>query len=60
MLHRVVLVRTDVSEDRIVSIIMMTRIAELRTLAVTSNKKEPHAATSQKTAFFKVMKLQLP
>jgi hypothetical protein len=33
----VALVRTDVSEELSASIIMVTRIAELRTLAVTSN-----------------------
>jgi hypothetical protein len=38
MLHRVALVRTDVSEERIVSIIR-ARIGELEiTLAVTSNR----------------------
>jgi hypothetical protein len=38
MLCRVVLVRTDVSEERIASIIRVTRIGELgTTLAVTSN-----------------------
>jgi hypothetical protein len=34
---RMALVRTDVSEERIVSIIRVTRIGELGTLAVTSN-----------------------
>jgi hypothetical protein len=38
MLRRVALVRTDVSEEHIVSIIRMTRIGELGTLAVTSNR----------------------
>jgi hypothetical protein len=39
MLRRVALVRTDVSEERIASIIMVTRIGERRTtLAVTSNR----------------------
>jgi hypothetical protein len=37
MLHRVVLVRTDVSEKRIASIIRVT-IGELETLAATSNR----------------------
>jgi hypothetical protein len=57
--HRVALVRTDVSEDRIAFIIGMTRIGELgTTLAVTSNQRftervqEPHDVTSQKMAFF--------
>jgi hypothetical protein len=39
MLRRVALVRTDVSEERIASIISVTRIVELgTTLAVTSNR----------------------
>jgi hypothetical protein len=37
-LRRVVLVRTDVSEERIASIIRVTRIAQLGTLAVISNR----------------------
>jgi hypothetical protein len=38
MFRRVFLVRTDVSEERIASIIRVTRIAELgTTLAITSN-----------------------
>jgi hypothetical protein len=37
MLCCVALVRTDVSEERIASIIRVTRIGELGTLAVTSN-----------------------
>jgi hypothetical protein len=36
MFNRVVLVRTDVSKELIASIIMVTRIRELGTLAVTS------------------------
>jgi hypothetical protein len=40
MLHRVALVRTDVSEERSASLIMMTRIGELGiTLVVTSNRR---------------------
>jgi hypothetical protein len=38
MLRRVALVRTNVSEERIASIIGVTRIGELGTLAVTSNR----------------------
>jgi hypothetical protein len=38
-LRRVALVRTDVSEEFSVSIIRMARIGELRTLAVTSNRR---------------------
>jgi hypothetical protein len=36
MLHRVALVRTDVSEDHSDSFIRVTRIGELGTLALTS------------------------
>jgi hypothetical protein len=39
MLRRVALVRTDVSEELSTSIIRVTRIGELRTLAVTSNRR---------------------
>jgi hypothetical protein len=60
MLRRVALVRTDVSEERIASIITLI-IGELPlTLAVTSNRgtltlflaNKSHGVTSQKTAFF--------
>jgi hypothetical protein len=37
MLHYVALVRTDVLEEHINSIMRVTRISEQRTLAVTSN-----------------------
>jgi hypothetical protein len=39
MLRRVDLVRTDVSEELRTSIIRVTRIGELGTLAVTSNRR---------------------
>jgi hypothetical protein len=39
MLRRLALVRTDVSEERSASIIRVTRIGELGTLAVTSNRR---------------------
>jgi hypothetical protein len=39
MLRRVALVRTDVSEELISSIIRVTIIGELGTLAVTSNRR---------------------
>jgi hypothetical protein len=43
MLRRVALVRTDISEERIASIIKVTRIGELgTTLAVTSNRRLVH------------------
>jgi hypothetical protein len=38
MLRRVNLIRTDVSEESIASVIRVTRIGELGTLAVTSNR----------------------
>jgi hypothetical protein len=38
MLRRVTLIRTDVSEELSASIIRVTRIGELGTLAVTSNR----------------------
>jgi hypothetical protein len=42
MLRRVALVRTEVSEERIASIIRVTRINELgTTLAVVSNRSAP-------------------
>jgi hypothetical protein len=52
MSRRVTLVRTDVSEELSASIIRVTRIGELGTLAVTSNRQELHGVTSQKTPFF--------
>jgi hypothetical protein len=67
MLRRVALVRTDVSEERIASTIMVTRISELgTTLTVTSDwstlqrntflrnvrSYKSHSVTSQNTAFF--------
>jgi hypothetical protein len=39
MLRRVALVRTDVSEELGASIIRVTRIGELGTLAVTTNRR---------------------
>jgi hypothetical protein len=69
MLRRVGLLRTDVSEERIVSITRVAKIGSLGTLAVTSNRstrdggvvppkrrflQEPHNVISQKTAFFTV------
>jgi demethoxyubiquinone hydroxylase (CLK1/Coq7/Cat5 family) len=59
MLRRVDLVRTDVSEEHIASIIRVTRIGEVGTLALTSHRhtlrrflQGPHGVTSQKTPFF--------
>jgi hypothetical protein len=52
MLRRVDLVRPDVSEELSASFIRVTRIAELRTLAVTSNRRTLRAilATLMKEA----------
>jgi hypothetical protein len=64
MLRRLALVRTDVSEAPSAYFIRVTRIGELGTSAVTSNRrtlrsntlcrflKEPHGVTSNKTPFF--------
>jgi hypothetical protein len=62
MLSRVVLIIADVSDERIASIIRVTRIGELgTTIAATSNRSTllrnvgswPRGVTSQKTAFFR-------
>jgi hypothetical protein len=60
MLCRVILQRTEVSWERIASIIRVTKLGKLgRTLALTRNRstqlrfvQEPHGVTSQKMAFF--------
>jgi hypothetical protein len=60
MLRRMVHVRTDVSEGRIASIVMVERISELGTTLTVRRYvpqklrflQEPHGVTSQKTAFF--------
>jgi hypothetical protein len=46
MLRRVALVRTDISEELSPSIIRVTRIGELGTLAVTSNRSKLRRNTS--------------
>jgi hypothetical protein len=46
LLRHVALVRTDVSEELRVSIIMVTRIGELGTLPVTSNQRMLHASVA--------------
>jgi hypothetical protein len=70
MLRRVALVKTNVSEERMASIIRATRNGELgTTLTVTINRRtlrrntkrrflqQPHGITSQKTALFIVIAL---
>jgi hypothetical protein len=50
MLHRVALVRTDVSEESSASIVIITRIGELgTTLAVTSNRCKMQRDTVSKS-----------
>jgi hypothetical protein len=51
ILRRVALVRTDVSEEISASIIRVTRIGELRTLAVTSNRR----TLRRNTGFFAII-----
>jgi hypothetical protein len=51
MLRRVALLRTDVSEERIASIIMVIRIGEQGT--ETRFLQEPYGETFQKTDFFR-------
>jgi hypothetical protein len=47
MLHYLALERTNVSEERITSIIRVTRISELgRTLTVTDNQSMQHASVA--------------
>jgi hypothetical protein len=68
-LRRVALVRADVSEKPSSSVIRVTRIGELGTLAVTSNPRKlrrntyylqgPHGVISQKTAFSIVTALKI-
>jgi hypothetical protein len=43
MLRRVALVRTDVLEESSLSIIRVTRVSELGTLAVTSDRRTQRA-----------------
>jgi hypothetical protein len=63
ILRRVALERTDVSEEPSASIIRVTRIDELRTLAVTSNRRTLRricAAVNMKiVAFCNVMSYNL-
>jgi hypothetical protein len=42
MLHRMALVRTDLSEELSASFIRVTRIGELGTIAVTSNRRKKY------------------
>jgi hypothetical protein len=56
----VAVVKTDVSEERITSIVRVTRISEtvtssliLTPMTVTIRSSLPHGVTFQKTAFFK-------
>jgi hypothetical protein len=62
MLRSMPLIRTNVSEEVITSIIMVTKLGEQGTLAVGFNRSTlrriaPHDVTSQETAFFIVLSL---
>jgi hypothetical protein len=51
MLRRVALVKTDIWEKRIASIIRVARIGELgTTLAETSNRRTRHSISSKRTS----------
>jgi hypothetical protein len=52
MLHRVTLVRTNVSEELSASVISITRIGELGTLAVTSNRRTMQGASVASYGYF--------
>jgi hypothetical protein len=52
MLRRVALVRTDVSEELSASFIGVTRIGELGTLAVTSNRRTLRSNTTDGSSKF--------
>jgi hypothetical protein len=54
MLHRLALLRTNISEEHSTTIINVTRISNLGTLAASSKQRTTRSITSQKTAFFKV------
>jgi demethoxyubiquinone hydroxylase (CLK1/Coq7/Cat5 family) len=52
MLRRVAIVRTDVSEELSATIIRVTRIGELGTLAVTSNQRTRISSQSASVASY--------
>jgi hypothetical protein len=64
MLHDVAVIRADVSEDRIASIIRVTRIGELGTLAVTSNgstlRKMEAIRSSETSALIRAIRRNIP
>jgi hypothetical protein len=57
MLHRVALVRTDVSEELRAPFIRVTRIGEPGTLAVTSSRRTPCCEETLPYCFFAVCRL---
>jgi hypothetical protein len=63
MLHRVALVRTEVSEELSASFIRVTRIGEQgTTLAVTSNRRtlqEPHAVNIPENVILNVVEFRI-
>jgi hypothetical protein len=56
LLHRVALVRTDDSGEHNASIITVTRIGELGTLAVTSNRNTPQRNTTHYHIYTKFLR----
>jgi hypothetical protein len=54
MLRRVALVRTDVSEDLSASFIRVTRVGELGTLAVASNRRRLRYVTDALDCYNKI------
>jgi hypothetical protein len=66
MLRRVALVRIDVSDEYVASIIRVTRIGNLGTMlaaviflrSLRRFLQEPHGVTSQKTSFFIVIAMK--
>jgi demethoxyubiquinone hydroxylase (CLK1/Coq7/Cat5 family) len=53
MLRSLAPIRTDISEERVASIIRVTRIGELGTLAVTSNRSTLRRNTMRVTVFLR-------
>jgi hypothetical protein len=52
MLHRVALVRTDVSEEPLASFIRVTKIGELGTTQAATSNRRTLRRNTQKTSFF--------
>jgi hypothetical protein len=59
MLHRVALVRNDLSEELSASIIRVTRIGELETLAVTNNRRTLRRNTKLKSPILVTLMMEV-